>query len=217
VKATTCANIVRSLVEHGYLESVGPRRGYCLGPKPFHLTRNAPYRKDLIDAARPHMQELVEGINETCLLSVLRANRRYVLFHVVHDSPLQIRTEFIREEDPCETPTGRLLIAHLSVAERDRFVDAAGFPGSRWNDIESREELEIACDGILRAGYCVKDPDQGESLAGVAFPVRHAEDLAALGVFLLSDRFKGKHKKGILASMRQTSQRIAESLEAEEL
>ena len=185
IRNTTCANIVRSLVDSGYLVSEGPRRGYRLGPKPFHLTRNAPYRQDLVDAAAPHIQELVKEVNETCLLSVLRANSRYVLFHVMRDSELQIRTEFIKDEDAYEVATGRLMIAYMSDTARDRFVTQVGLPGARWYGVEARVDLEKACAQIRKLGCCASEPQGGDRLGGIAVPVGRDGNLAALGLYLL--------------------------------
>ena len=214
IRDTTCANIVRSLVDGGYLVSAGPRRGYRLGPKPFHLTRNAPYRQDLVDAAAPHIQELVSKVNETCLLSVLRANSRYVLFHVMRDSELQIRTEFIKDEDAYEVATGRLMIAYMPDAARDRFVASVGLPGARWYGVESRADLDKACAQIRKLGCCASEPKGDDRLVGIAFPVGREGDLAALGLYLPMERWKGQHKREILAAMRETAAGITRDLEA---
>lgn len=213
IRASTCANIVRSLVDSGYLESSGPRRGYRLGPVPYLLARRAPYAADLTDAAKGEMEALCKELNETCVLSVLRGIRRHVLLHVRHDSPLQIRQDVLLLEDPYRSPSGRLLVALLPVHERDRLVKRLGPPGDAWPEADTRSALERTCASIRQQGCCLYVPDDGDALAGVACPVVHADGYAALGVFLPRYRFKAKHKRKILMSLRDTSDYIGRRVE----
>jgi DNA-binding IclR family transcriptional regulator len=212
IKQTTCTNIVRSLVRHGYLEPVLNRRGYLLGPTAHALTRNRPYKGTLIDAAHPHMVKLVREVNETCLLGVLKYTSKVVLCHVEKDSALQVRTDFIERQNPYVTATGRLLIAALNDREVASLVRETGYPADMWDGIRDERALRKACAGIRKAGHCVgKRP--GDHLVGVAFPVfQGGVAQAALGLYLLESEFSGAHRKQIMEEMKATAERITEEL-----
>jgi DNA-binding IclR family transcriptional regulator len=212
IKQTTCTNIIGSLVRHGYLEPVLNRRGYLLGPTTHALTRNRPYKRELIDAAHPHMVRLVREVNETCLLAVLKYTSKVVLCHVEKDSALQVRTEFIERQNPYESATGRLLIAALNDREVASLVREMGYPGDRWDGIGEELALRSACAGIRSAGHCIgKKP--GDALVGVAFPVfQGGAAQAALGLYLLESEFGSAHRKHIMAEMKVTAERISEEL-----
>jgi IclR family KDG regulon transcriptional repressor len=90
----TCANIIKTLVSRNYTEKVGYNKGYRLGAMSYHLTGNFSSIKDLVQEARMPMQELVEKLNETCLLAILRKTdlKRIVLHQSQSSHNLTVRT-----------------------------------------------------------------------------------------------------------------------------
>ena len=60
----TCAHVLKTLSELGYVEQLGPRQGYRLGPMAYALTRGRPYRRDLVAAAEPLMTELARQVGD---------------------------------------------------------------------------------------------------------------------------------------------------------
>jgi DNA-binding IclR family transcriptional regulator len=216
INATTCANIVRSLMEAGYLETNAGRKGYSLGPTPYYLTRKGPYMQELIEIARPFLVDLTKRVDETSLISVLRNYTKVVLCHIDRDNVLRLRTEYIERQNPYGTATGRLLIAYLDPKTRRKFADIKGLPGEAWDDITTIEGLEDACSNIREAGFCV-DGKRSGALTGVAFPIirelgKGREPVAALGLFLPSDRFQDTHETDILSAMREISAELGRAL-----
>ncbi len=209
INQTTCTNIVQALVRNGYLETAAGSRSYILGPEPFRLTRANSYLHKLIDIAQPHMQHLVEEVDETCLLARLSRWKKVILCKVDRDSPFRLRLDYMEEQDPYTTATGRLLIAHLNPRERARMAKAQGLPSGRWDGISSVEELEEAC-AKLRTMDCYSYGPCGSELIGIAAGIcSNGIIAAALGVFLPVSRFTGKHKKRILNLVIQTAKKIS--------
>ncbi len=89
VSSPACANIVRSMVELGYLKSLGARRGYVQGPAVFMLALNTPYRH-LINVARPVMEELSGGHNNLVVLVVENSGKRMELLRLDKESTISI-------------------------------------------------------------------------------------------------------------------------------
>lgn len=124
----TTANIVKTLVHKNSLEQVSRKEGYRLGSSAYQLTGNPSYQENLLQAAAEPMEELTRQLNETCLLGVLRNNKRWIL-HMVHcDQDLQVHARPIAE--PYLTATGRLLMAFLSPKELANLIKAIGLPAA---------------------------------------------------------------------------------------
>jgi DNA-binding IclR family transcriptional regulator len=212
INQTTCTNIVQTLVHHGYLEPAVGSRSYVLGPEPFRLTRGMPYFQGLVETAKPYMQKLVEAVNETCLLARLGRWQKVTLCQVDRDSPFRLRLDYLEEQDPYTTATGRLLIAHLSVREREQLVRACGFPAERWDGIADAEALERTCNDVKTA-ECYTYAPPGSELVGIAAGVESSGmTIAALGMYLPETRFVDKHRADILEGISRTANTISDVL-----
>lgn len=206
----TCANILKTLVSKNYVEHLGRKKGYKLGPMAFNLTNNLAYNQNLIMAAKDIMEELTAKLNETSLLGVLRNQKRFIL-HLIHsDQDLQVRSR--SERNVYETASGRILLAYLSKKERENFIASNGLPTEQvWKEATTTEALYAALDKIakdeLTITYSLKH------IIGVAVPIRKSgKVIAALGVFLPEIRFSAAKKKEIIHEMKLDAKRIMEKL-----
>jgi DNA-binding IclR family transcriptional regulator len=89
VSPPACANIVRSMVALGYLNSLGSRRGYVLGAAVFGLSLSTPYRY-LINVARPVMEDLSRGHNTLTVLVVESGGKRMELLRMDKESTITV-------------------------------------------------------------------------------------------------------------------------------
>ncbi|HOX04760.1 MAG TPA: IclR family transcriptional regulator [Planctomycetota bacterium] len=202
----TCAHILASLVEAGYVEQAGRKQGYTLGPAAYALSAHGAYRRDLVRLAEPVMAGLAGSLGETVLLAALRGVRRLVLHEVEGGGLVRVRAEALRGDDPCETATGRVLLAALSGEELAAFLKAAGAPGRRWPEAATAAKLSEELARIRQAGHAVVD--RGE-VTGLAFPVsRGGRVVAALGLFLPTYRFTAARRPQLLAALGEAAQAI---------
>ncbi len=209
----TCANILKTLVSKNFVEHLGRRKGYKLGPMAFNLTNNLDYNREIIVAAKDVMLEITEELNETSLLGVLRNQKRYILHLVNSDQDLQVRSH--TERDVYETATGRLLLAYLPKKERDNFINAHGIPSSNvWKEASERDSLEAALNKAVSEELVISR--SAKHIIGLAVPIRKKEKvIAAIGVFLPEIRFTPLRKKEIIQALRRGSAAINERLASE--
>ena len=204
----TCANILKTMIRRGYAEQVAPKKGYLLGPMSYRLGGGRPYRRDLLNAAEPAMAELAKDVHETVLLVTLYQYKRFILCEARGDQDLQVRSDIISSDDVYETATGRLLLAHLAPEQLRTFVTMRGLPGAVWPEARSRSGLRRALQAIREAGRVV-DISKPQ-VAAAAFPIRDGEAVtAALGLYLPRFRFKGSHRKRVLASLEKSATEIS--------
>lgn len=209
----TCANILKTMVSRHYVEQIAPKKGYRLGPALFQISRQAPYRKDLIAAAEPLMAELAKSVNETVLLVTLRLGRRFILAQINGQQQIQVGSQALVQDTLYKTATGRLLLAYLPEQELGKIVKEHGMPGSEWPQAGNPEAFNKVLADIRKTGRVCHTPN--DELVGLAFPVRnHRNEVsAALGLFLPRFRFKGAHRQKVLSGLRQTATAISRILE----
>lgn len=189
---TTCANIVKTLVTRNYIEQIGYKKGYRLGVMAFHLTGNLSFRKDLVKIAKKHMVELVEELNETCLLSILQKTslKRVVLHEEQSRHELMIRT--ILEKDISRSATGRLLSALLSDSDIHSMIKKFGLPSKdSWPEASTKEGLWMEIKRI-REDRIVFHYDKPKHIVGFAVPVvKDGALIAALSIYMPEIRYRG--------------------------
>ncbi len=209
----TTANIVKTLVNKNYLEQVSRKEGYRLGANAYHLTGNLSYNQNLIFAAKEPMEELTHQINETCLLGVIRNNKRFILHQVHSNQDLQVRTS--TEADIYPTASGRLLTAHLIPKELDNLIKAVGLPSAQaWPGAQTREAFEKALQKIRKEEFV--QTLNAKHIVGFAVPIyKNKQVICSLGVFLPESRVTPALKANISKLMIRTANTIKERLNKE--
>ena len=208
---STAANIIKTLIHRGYLEHIGKKKGYRLGPAAFQLTNETAYGQDLITASQDIMERLTAQLGESCILGVLQNNRRYAL-NVVN-SKQEIQVQVRSERNVYETASGRLLIAYLSQKELERFVELNGLPDEKlWPGTDTLESLKMNLEAIRHAGI-VFTQLQDRHVKGYAVPV-FAKGLmvAGLSVFLPEFRWSSEKEREIVKAITIAAMQISSRL-----
>ncbi len=203
----TCSHTLKTLVERAYVEQMGAKKGYRLGPMIYSMTRRGPYRKDLVSAAEPLMRQLAREIHETVLLAILSRTRRFTLCQIDGTHDVQVRSDVAMAGNAYDTATGRLLLANLKEKELADFIRANGLPGSRWPGARTKRALRKELVRIRDERSVMNVTDR--QVVGLGEPICEGDRVvAALGLFLPEYRFVGKHKDKLLKGMRKTAQEI---------
>lgn len=107
-KPTTCANIVKTLCDRGYLCRVEPK-GYVLGPVAQGLNYVDAADTRLVEAARAPMQTLVRQYGATGVLAVLRRGKKKILDDYKSEGELVINKTVRADHELYTTSTGLVL------------------------------------------------------------------------------------------------------------
>lgn len=206
----TCANILQTLVSKNYLEHVGRKKGYRLGPMAFSLTNNVNYEQQLVSAAKDVMEALTLDLNETSILGVIRNNKRFILHLVNSDQDLQVRSR--TERNVYETASGRLLLAFMPQKERDTLLNQIGLPPAEiWEEASTPEGCTAALADIRHDELAITISKT--HIIGLAVPVRRGEAVvASLSVFLPQVRCNARRRKEIEQALHYASREISRRL-----
>lgn len=146
-KPNTCANIVKTLCDRGYLCRAKPK-GYVLGPVAQGLNYVDPADTRLIESAREPMNALVLKYEASGVLAVMRRGKKRILDDYKSESDLIINKTVRGDHELYTTSTGLILTANgktaFSRAETDIINKAFG---SIENMMALR--LEIAKNGYV--------------------------------------------------------------------
>lgn len=206
----TCANILKTLMQRGYVEQAKQKKGYKLGYMAYKLTNSSEYNAKLLRIAQKPIDDLCHVINETVILSVIKNNKRVLVYEAVCDHDIQIRTSF--EQDVYRATTGRMILAHYSPKELNDFVNATGLPTpDAWPGIQSEEDLMHALDNIRKKD--IEITCNSNHVVGLATPLfLNNKILAGLGIYLPDIRFSKDEQKHIVSQMMHTTKIINEML-----
>lgn len=206
----TCANIVKTLVSKNYLENVSRKEGYILGISAYKLTGTVEYNQGLIAASSDLMKDLVQAVNETCLLGILKNNKRVVIHEVQANNDLQVKTK--KEADVYGTASGKLLMSFLTEKDLNVLIENIGLPdASLWPGIKSKTQLMNALKTIALAKMV--QTVTNNHIIGLAVPVmKNDKVIASLSVYLPESRLTTSHKKNILKLLNSTASQINQRL-----
>lgn len=207
----TCVNILQTLVSKNYIEHLGRKKGYRLGPMAYNLTNNLSYSQNLVLAAKEPMEDLTAELNETAILGIIRNQKRFIVHLVNSDQDLQVRSR--TERNIYETASGRLLLAYLSNRELDSLIQSIGLPTLEvWPEATTTDALRSAL-AVIR-GHELAVTRSTSHIIGLAVPVRKGgQVVASLSVFLPEVRYTEQRQQAIQVALQKTAQQITARLD----
>jgi IclR family KDG regulon transcriptional repressor len=180
---STAFRLVSTLRRAGYLQQDAETGRYALGLRLLDLGQKVARGLDVRRVARPAMFALAERTRASVFLAVLFQGRAVNVEQV--DSSEPVRVAFNGPDFgllPHTIATGKVLLAALPSAERDRAVAALDLPALTPYTLTSHDEVLRELERIDRQGYAVNDQEQVLGVRGVAAPVRdhRGEVIAAI-------------------------------------
>ena len=116
----TCANIIKTLASRGYVQQSAPRCGYKFGYMFYKLTGTAMVHEELTKIAREDVEKLGRETNESAILSIIKNDKRIVLFYTSPDRELIVRTNV--DKSVYSANTGRVILANYTQDHLEKFI-----------------------------------------------------------------------------------------------
>jgi DNA-binding IclR family transcriptional regulator len=184
VHKATASRLLSTLADHGLVERHPATDKYRLGFGLIHLAGVAMAGLDLVQQARPILEELAESTGETVNLAVLDSDR------VMHIDQIASRravasVSWVGRRTPYHcTSNGKVLLAFAPDAERERLLGAATLDPCTANSITDAAKLRAHLAEVRLKGYAQTIEELEEGLNAVAAPVRSGEGdvIAAVSV-----------------------------------
>ncbi len=202
----TCANIIKTLVGRGYIEQAGQRKGYKLGHMAYRLTKSTFSSSFDFTAAKVHINDLRDTLNENVILSVISNGKRILIHEAVAENELSVKTSY--EQSPYRTSTGRVILAFYDSIQLDYFIAKNGLPTEdEWPGINSKEDI-IEKFNEIRQSYCYIHVNS-KHVASATVPIFSKNKIiASLGVYLPDLRFSEREKEKIVEELLKTAKQL---------
>ena len=201
----TCANIIKTLVDVGYLAKNGIKKGYALGNKLYQLTGVTNYLGSLLEFSFPYLEELSERVGESVLLSTVRDGKRIILYQVYSHHEVQVRAKV--ESTVYRTTSGRLQLAYFSSESLKEFVKAEGLPGEEWPEVTNIEDLKKELSTIRSKGSLVTFSKN--HVVGMSYPIYYeGQVVAAIGIYLPDVRYNAIIGETLNLALKETAATI---------
>ncbi len=206
----TCANIIKTLVNRGYLDQSRKKQGYKLGSGAYYLTGNFSNKKELLQMSREPMKELQKKINECCILAILKENMRYTLHKESSTQELQVITNN-EEKNVYLTATGRMMLACMDTQEQELFIQKYGLPFDMWEGVGDKDDLIKKLDKIKEKQLAIHS--DGEHVVGIGAPIfKDDKIIASLGIYLPEVRFNYKLQELVFEEIGSTARLISDRI-----
>jgi DNA-binding IclR family transcriptional regulator len=171
VHKSTAFRLLAALEDRGLVEQNHDRGRYQLGFGILRLASAIPARLDLVQQARPVLDELAAGLGETVNLAVLREH--YVVnVDQARGTAAVVAQNWVGQLTPVHaTSSGKVLLAHLPDVDRARLLDRTDLPRMTEATITSRDVLERELAAVRVDGYATTFEELEVGLNAVAVPV----------------------------------------------
>jgi DNA-binding IclR family transcriptional regulator len=206
----TCANIIKALVARGYLDKLDYKKGYVLGKKLYQLTGFDGYKKDILKVSKPILEELTQRLNENALLAVINGSSRIQLMQTKSNQDVQATSA--AEKHVYDSASGRIMLALMTDAELERFVQKYGLPDkAQWKEAATPRGLKKEVESMRESGFAIQESNK--QITGVGVGVEeNGKCTAAISVFMPTFRYEKTNKALLIKEMMKASARISETM-----
>jgi DNA-binding IclR family transcriptional regulator len=209
VNASTVSRLLATLAANGYVTHVRDTGRYRLGLRLLQLGNIVLARLDIRDAARPHLEELVEETGETATLSVPRERDAVTVDFVQSGSSVQSVARLGRPSVAHATATGKVLLAFggvpLPTGKLERFTPRT---------LTDPRKLATAVERVRAQGWAEAAGERERDLNAVAAPVFETEGrlAAILGLQGPEGRFDKEARRAAIDPLLAHARAVSEAL-----
>jgi DNA-binding IclR family transcriptional regulator len=207
------SRLLSSLVRGNLVEYSELSGRYRLGLGLVRLASLVTGRLDLPATARPHLEALVEGTQETASLSIFGGDQALTIDFIPSPRAVVSMVQLGRPSLVHCTSIGKLLLAYQPEAVWERAL-AGPLPRLTPRTIVDPAVLRMELQRILEQGYAMAEQEREPELNAVAVPVRgnHGQVVAALGVQGPAHRFDHAAMMQALPMLRQEAGALSRKL-----
>lgn len=212
-KGTLC-NILRALIELGYVRRT--REGhYQLTGKIRELAVDNGIPPEDLEKMRSAVSALAAATGESGVIGVLRRTQVAIAAQAQYQRSLMVNPrEVYGGLSLFGSVTGRILVAFLSPEERETLCRQTGFPGPRWDNAETSEDMEKVC-AVIRSRKLSVMENTETGIIAFAVPVPWRGRTVSLGLTMPLFRCPAAEKKRIPKLLREQADTLTAALSRE--
>ena len=194
----TARRLLHTLVTLGYVCTDG--RTFELTPRVLDLGFAYVSSLQLPDIAQPFMEALSDRVHESVSASVLDGTQIVYVARVNTQRIMGISLAIGSRLPAAWTSMGRVMLAGLTDAQLEEFLERLAFTGLTMQSITDRDALRSEIHTVRTQGYSLIDQELEEGIRSVAAPLRdrRGRTLAAINVGTHAARVTLKELRGVI-------------------
>lgn len=217
VPKPTVYRLLRELRDAGWVRPyTGARGGFSAGPRLESLALTLMQNGGSRAARHNVLTRLVSQLGETCNITALDGARVLLLDRVESESPLRANLQPGSHIPLHCTASGKLFLAHLPKARRERLMIEVQFERLTPRTIIDKQQFKGELERIRKQGYAIDNEEYVGGLTCVAVPVRSTERkvIAAVAVQAPAIRLPYHQAATTLPALRGAANEVAETYSA---
>lgn len=180
VPVATAHRHVASLADEGFLTPLGAGR-HVAGPRLLAIHAGIDVRAVLADVSRPFLADAARQLG--CVVQLGTLDGDMVTYRVKEGRAAgALFTRVGLQLEAYCSAIGKVLLAHLSDAERARYLDGGPFVALTANTIIYPDALARELDRVRREGRAFDREEIAERLACIALPLRDSRGVAVAAI-----------------------------------
>ena len=210
----TVYRFLQTMKTLGYVRQEVDSERYGLAMRMFELGAKALQYPDLIEIAKPHMQQLSDATGETVHLGML-IDSEIIYVHKVDSRHMLGMYSKVGRRAPLHcTGIGKVLLVWESPARRDTILKGCDFKRFREKTITSRAEFDVELERTLAQGFGQDREEFDDHIRCAAIPIfdRLGQVVAGLSVSFPTFRYDTAREPELVASLRNASRDISRQL-----
>lgn len=213
VHKSTASRLMGALQVRGLVEVGGDRGRYRLGYGILRLAGAMGGRLDVTSQGGEICGELAERLGETVNIAVLQGDSVINVYQAHGGGAISVDNWIGRPTPLHATSSGKVLLAHLSKAQQDKFIDA-GLTSFTPDTVADARVLRRQLAQVHADGYAVTVGEYETGLNAVAAPVFNTSGVAIAAVSLSGPAYRlpvgelGRTVGSVLKAAAQISERM---------
>ncbi|MHC4871222.1 MAG: helix-turn-helix domain-containing protein [Planctomycetota bacterium] len=212
---TTLSNILKSLLEAGFLRKTGQGE-YSIGSRWTEMLVSLEQHDPVVEAAKKTAHDITKKTgNGVSILRLKDGTMQRVVKSFYSDSGFVIQTQhylhsIINNISACT------LLAHLPKSEAEELMSDLQFPLPKYPQYETRKKFNLFLNKIKKQGWAKINYSLDE-MSAFAMPVLNEDNypLCVVGIFLPRVRCQGRDKDVILKQLKKAVTDMEEMLTTE--
>jgi IclR family KDG regulon transcriptional repressor len=210
----TVYRFLQTMKSLGYVRQEVDSERYGLTMKMFELGTMALQYPDLVELAKPHMQELADVTGETVHLGML-IDSEIIYVHKVDSRHMLGMYSRVGRRAPLHcTAIGKVLLAWGDPARLDQALKGCDFKRYRDKTITDRTAFDVELERTRAQGFGQDREEFDDHIRCMGVPIfdRHRQAVAGLSVSIPTFRFEPERELEIVAMLQNASRAISKQL-----
>lgn len=191
IPKSSLTQLLKTLVQRGYLNYVPSSKGYELGPAIAELAKRSNDSNDLVEIAQSTLSWITAETQESCALNFVKGDKSEVVACVMSTRRLLYHMRLGDKAPLYATSGGKALLAYLPPEMLREYLSRVVFEQITPNTITNAEALHNELDRVRSSGVAFVVEEFTPGIAGVARPILSASGypLASINIAVPVPRF----------------------------